>query len=322
MPRDSAPMPAAKQTVAELALRGLSQRQKTLPPQLFYDEEGSRLFRLITELPEYYLTRTELLLLTDVAPRVVRDLPPGSVLVEYGAGDETKAHHLLRQHRGTGQHVFDCYVPIDVAAAGLLRMQRRLDSSYPHLRVHPLATDFTAAITLPPEVGSRERLGFFPGSTIGNLEPLEVTAFLRNARMTLGGDARFLVGVDLRKSPAVLIPAYNDSADVTAAFNLNLLVRLNREAEADFDIGAFAHHAIWNDAESRIEMHLVSSREQTVRIAGRVVHFSAGETIHTENSYKYAPDHFATLVAGAGWTSIATWTDAARFFALFLLAPE
>ena len=322
MPRDSAPMPVATQTVAQLALRGLTQRQKTLPPQLFYDEEGSRLFRLITELPEYYLTRTELALLPEVAPKVARDLPRGSVLVEYGAGDETKAHYLLRERDGAGQPVFAWYVPIDVASTGLRCMQRRLDSSYPHLRVQPLAIDFTAAIVLPPEIGARERLGFFPGSTIGNLEPREVTAFLRNARGTLGDGARFLIGVDLRKDPAVLIPAYNDSAGVTAAFNLNLLARLNREAAADFDIGAFTHRAIWNDAASRIEMHLVSGSDQTVHVAGELVRLSAGESIHTENSYKYAPDRFAALAAGAGWASVSMWTDPARFFALFLLKPE
>ena len=321
MPRDSAPMPAANQTVAELAMRGLSQQQKTLPPQLFYDEEGSRLFRLITELPEYYLTRTELALLSDVAPRVVRDMSRGSVLVEYGASDENKAHYLLRECDDSGQHVLDCYVPIDVASAGLQRMRHRLSSSYPHLRVHPLVTDFTAAITLPVQATSRGRLGFFPGSTIGNLEPPEVTTFLRNVRTTLGNDSRFLIGVDLRKDPVVLIPAYNDSAGVTAAFNLNLLARLNREAAADFDIGAFAHRASWNAAESRIEMHLVSRRDQTVFIDQSAVHFSEGETIHTENSYKYRPERFTALAAGAGWACTETWTDAARFFALFLLMP-
>ena len=321
MPRDSAPTPAAKQTVVALALRGLSQRQKTLPPQLFYDEEGSRLFRLITELPEYYLTRTELALLADVAPRIARDLPRGSVLVEYGAGDETKADYLLRERDAERQHIFERYVPIDVASEGLLRMQRRLDAAYPHLRVYPLATDFTAAITLPAEAAAQQRLGFFPGSTIGNLEPTAVTAFLRNACTTLGNGTRFLIGVDLRKDAAILIPAYNDSAGVTAAFNLNLLTRLNREAAADFDIGAFTHRAIWNDAASRIEMHLVSRREQTVRIDDSVVHFAAGETIHTENSYKYLPERFVALAADAGWACTATWTDIDRFFALFLLTP-
>jgi L-histidine Nalpha-methyltransferase len=321
MPGDDAPALAAKPTVASLAVRGLSKGQKTLPAKLFYDEEGCRLFRLITELPEYYLTRTELALLPEVAPRVVQELPRGSVLVEYGAGDEAKAHYLLRERDRAGHHAFDCYVPIDVAAAGLQRMRRRLESAYPHLHVHPLATDFTTAIALPAETAMRERLGFFPGSTIGNLEPPEVTAFMRNARKTLGDGARFLVGFDLRKDPAVLIPAYNDSAGVTAAFNLNLLARLNREAEADFDIDAFVHRAIWNDAESRIEMHLVSRCEQTVRVAGQSVRFTTDEFIHTENSYKYTPAHFTVLAAESGWACAEMCTDRDELFALCLLRP-
>ena len=317
MPQDTAAVLAAKRSVTDLAVEGLEQQQKTLPAKLFYDEEGCRLFRLITGLPEYYLTRTELAILADVAPRLARQLPRHSVLIEYGANDEMKANYLLRE-----RDVFDCYVPIDMAASSLSQMQTRLAAAYPHLQVYPVVADFTAPISLPADVGQHARVGFFPGSTIGNLDPRDVTRFLQSARVTLGNAAQFLIGVDLRKDPSRLIPAYNDAAGVTAAFNLNLLARLNREAAADFDIAAFAHRAIWNDTDSRIEMHLVSRREQTVRVDGRPVHFASGEFIHTENSYKYAPAHFTALAAAAGWACAETCTDPDRLFALYLLRPS
>ena len=286
MPDDTALMPAAGSTVADAAIAGLSQMHKTLPAKLFYDEEGCRLFARITELPEYYLTRTELGLLADVAPPLAAELSAPSVLVEYGASDEAKAELLLRECDRSGAAVFPVYVPIDVAVPAL------------------------------------PRLGFFPGSTIGNLDPAEVRRFLRQARETLGADASFLVGVDMRKDPAVLVAAYDDAEGVTAAFNRNLLVRLNREAGADFDPDAFAHRAVWNDAESRIEMHLVSRRAQTVSIAGRSISFARGESIHTENSYKYAPEHFATLAHESGWHTAELWTDPAQLFSLHLLEPR
>jgi dimethylhistidine N-methyltransferase len=163
------------------------------------------------------------------------------------------------------------------------------------------------------------RLGFFPGSTIGNLDPSEACQFLRQARETLGAGSRFLIGVDLRKDPALLLAAYDDKQGVTAAFNRNLLARLNRETGADFNLEAFAHRAVWNDAESRIEMHLVSGRDQVVRVAGQMIHFARGETIHTENSYKYAPEHFAAIAEASGWHSAELWTDPRRLFSLHLL---
>src|SRR5579863_5131119 len=257
MPDDSALMPAVTGSVADAALSGLLQTRKTLPAKLFYDEAGCRLFAQITELPEYYLTRTERGLLETVAPRVAAMSPEPAVLVEYGASDEAKAEFLLQERGTRGAPVMGAYVPIDVAASSLKRMQARLRRSRPYLHVYPYAMDFMSSVILPDAVADMFRLGFFPGSTIGNLDSLDATRFLQRALTTLGRRSRLLIGVDVRKDTALLIPAYDDAAGVTAAFNLNLLARLNREAGAEFDLGAFAHRALWNDAESRIEMHLV-----------------------------------------------------------------
>jgi len=320
MPNDSGfSARAVDRALADLALAGLARPQKTLPAKLFYDEEGCRLFYRIVELPEYYLTRTETALLRDVAPAVLEAVPPGAVMVEYGASEEAKALCLLGAD--DGQRI-KAYAPIDVAMPALRQMRTRLMASHPHLAVHPVAADFTDPVNLPRAVASMPRLGFFPGSTIGNLDPGDASRFLALAHRTLGADSRFLVGVDLRKDPSVLLPAYDDAAGVTAAFNRNILVRLNREAGADFDIGAFAHRAVWNDADSRIEMHLVSRAVQTVSIAGCALHFERGETIHTENSYKYTPERFLAIAAEAGWRCTAIWTDPAQLFALFMLRPD
>ncbi|HEY2618146.1 MAG TPA: L-histidine N(alpha)-methyltransferase [Acetobacteraceae bacterium] len=315
MPDDSVSMLAAG-SVADAALSGLLQPQKTLPAKLFYDEEGCRLFGRITELPEYYLTRTELALLAEVAPRVADMVREPAVLVEYGASDETKAEFLLRTS------VFQAYVPIDVAAPQLEQMRARLRQRRPDLPVCLVPADFMDVVALPTQVPPLPRFGFFPGSTIGNLDPLEARHFLQRARDALGDTSWFLVGVDLRKDPAILLPAYDDAQGVTAAFNRNLLVRLNREAGADFDLAAFAHRAEWNDEASRIEMHLVSLRDQVVRVAGQTIHFERAETIHTENSYKYAPERFAALAEESGWHSAELWTDPARLFSLHLLEPR
>lgn len=297
--------------VADAALAGLEASPKTLPSKLFYDARGCELFGRITGLPEYYLTRTERALLVAIAPALTRRVPPGGVLVEYGASSEDKADILLGELRAPS-----AYVPIDVAAGALGALRRRMRGRLP---VHPIVADFLRPIALPAALAGRPVLGFFPGSTIGNLEPLVAGRFLAQARETLGQRALFLIGVDLRKDPAVLVPAYDDRAGVTAAFNLNMLARLNREAAADFDLAAFAHEARWNDAESRIEMHLVSRRAQTVHVAGRRLRFAAGESIHTENSYKHTEADFAALAARSGWRRDAVWTDAESLFSLHLL---
>ena len=214
------------------------------------------------------------------------------------------------------------YAIIAGIVSALERMRVRLRRAWPYLQVYPLAADFTAAMVLPAGIPDGPRLGFFPGSTIGNLDPPGAVRFMQGVRQSLGGNSRFLVGVDLRKDPAVLIPAYDDAAGVTAAFNRNLLVRLNQEAGGDFDPLSFAHRAVWNDVESRIEMHLVSLHDQAVRVAGHIIHFASDETIHTENSYKYAPEHFASLAEASGWHSVDVWTDAERLFSLHLLEPR
>jgi len=299
------------------ALAGLCAARKTLPAKLFYDPEGCRLFGLITGLPEYYVTRTERALLETVAPEVAADVAQGAVLVEYGASDETKALLLL-----DATPRFSAYVPIDVAGPELTLLAARMAGSHPHLAVHPVTADFLAPLSLPDAVTARPRLGFFPGSTIGNLDPAAARAFLREVRETLGRGARFLVGADLRKDPARLVPAYDDAQGVTAAFNRNVLHRLNREAGADFEPDAFAHRAVWNDALGRIEMHLVSERAQEVRLGGRLIRFAAGETIHTENSYKHTVDGLQALAADAGWTGLRVWTDPDGLFSIHLFGES
>jgi L-histidine Nalpha-methyltransferase len=305
-------------SISQAALRGLLARPKTLPPTLFYDDEGCRLFYRITGLPEYYLTRTELALLEEIAPQVAETVTAPAALVEYGASNEVKAAALLDQVGARGA-VFAAYVPIDVAETALLAMAARLASERPQLMVFPVVGDFLQPVALPPGVDGLDRLGFFPGSTIGNLDPGQARQFLAQARRTLGAGARMLVGVDLRKDKALLLPAYDDAAGVTAAFNLNVLRRLNREADADFDLDGFAHRAVWNDAEGRIEMHLVSLQAQAAHLDGHVIRFAQGETIHTENSYKHTPEGFRAIANAAGWRAERMWTDPERLFSLHLL---
>lgn len=304
--------------IASEALAGLSRRRKTLPPKLFYDEEGCRLFERITELPEYYLTRAERSLLLRHAGEIAAELPAGGTLVEYGASSEEKAVILFQALAERGRAAA-CYVAIDVAEGALAALAERMRASHPGLAVHTVVADFLRPLALPASANP-PRVGFFPGSTIGNLDPPAARAFLRAARGTLGPGARFLVGVDLRKDASMLIPAYDDSAGVTAAFNRNILARLNREAGADFDLSSFTHRAVWNAAEGRVEMHLVSERDQIAHLNGGVLRFAAGETIHTENSYKYAPQAFRILAEAAGWRPVRLWTDQDQLFSLHLLA--
>lgn len=311
-----------RQDVAADALAGLTAARKTLPPKLFYDEEGVRLFEAITQLPEYYLTRTERALLTGIAPEIAALAARRSALVEYGACEESKAR-LLLDARPAGRSPFAAYVPVDVADGALQAARDRLARSHPGLVVAPVCADFMQPVRLPALVSAMPAFGFFPGSTIGNMDPDQARHFLRIVRDALGRAAWLLVGADLRKDPSVLIPAYDDAQGVTAAFNLNLLRRLNREAAANFDLSAFRHRAEWNDAESRIEMHLVSMRPQTVRIAGEEIRFAAGETIHTENSYKHDLERFRLLAESAGWRSERVWTDARGLFSVHALrAPS
>ena len=303
------------QNVAALALAGLTASPKMLPPKLFYDAEGVRLFEAITRLPEYYVTRTERALLERVAPQVAALAVSPAVLVEYGASDESKATLLLDAAPGR----FAAYVPVDVASEALADMAARLSRTNPSLRVHPFCADFLRPISLPDSVRGLGRFGFFPGSTIGNLDPSQAVDFLAEAARTLGDGAWLIVGVDLRKEAGILVPAYDDAAGVTAAFNLNLLHRLNREAAADFRPEQFRHRALWNAAQGRIEMHLESRIAQTVRVAGVEVSFGEGETIHTENSYKHTVSGFQALARAGGWHARHLWTDESSLLAIHAL---
>ena len=292
-------------------LSGLTGSPKTLPARLFYDEAGCVLFGRITTLPEYTVTRSEMALLGAHSGEIVAGAAPGTLLVEYGASDEGKAVMLIEAAKGR----LSAYVPIDIAGPALAALQARLRRSHPGLEVHPVEADFTQPVGLPAIALGRPRLGFFPGSTIGNFRPDMVLRFLRQARADLsrdsgGGDAtRFVIGTDLKRDPSLLVPAYDDAAGVTAAFNRNILSHVNRLADGDFDPATFAHLALWNEAESRIEMHLVSERAQVIRVAGRPIAFAAGESIHTEDSYKHTREGFLELAGQAGWAADGFWTD-------------
>ncbi|GAA0638265.1 ergothioneine biosynthesis protein EgtB [Brevundimonas lenta] len=276
-------------------LAGLKASPKNASPKWFYDAEGSRLFEEITRLPEYYPTRQEAALLREVAPDWARRFGD-AVLVEFGSGASEKTRIVLDAAPDLAG-----YVPIDISPAALDAAAARIDEAYPRLAVTPVVGDFLHLNALPPEVAAGRRVGFFPGSTIGNLSPDEAVAFLKGARELLGEGALFVLGVDLVKAPSVLIAAYDDARGVTAAFNRNLLVRANRELGADFDLGAFRHRAVWNAGASRMEMHLEAGRDMTVRIGDERIAFARGETIHTENSRKFTEASVRDLAAAAGW---------------------
>lgn len=297
-------------------LDGLSRQPKQLSPKYFYDATGSELFEQITVLPEYYPTRTELGILRARSADIAAIIPEGAALVEFGAGATTKAR-LLLQHCRIG-----AYVPVDISGDFLKAQANALQRDFPTLRVAPVVADFTAPFELPKVVADMPKVGFFPGSTLGNFEPHEASAFLRSARQILGPGALMLIGVDLEKSDRVLHAAYNDAAGVTARFNLNLLARIDRELGGDFDLSSFTHRAIYNRERHRIEMHLVSRKAQIVRILGKSVSFRAGESIHTENSYKYSLDRFTTLAKSTGWTPQASWTDDDNLFSVHALVAS
>lgn len=281
-------------------LDGLSRPQKAVSPKWFYDAEGSRLFEDITRLPEYYPTRQETALLRRIAPDLTAAFGAGATLVEFGSGASEKTRIIL----DAAPHLA-AYVPIDISIDALREASQRIAADYPDLKVLPMAGDFLHLGDLPEGIGAGRRIGFFPGSTIGNLEPAEAVAFLAGARRMLGADAQFILGVDLVKEPGTLIAAYDDATGVTAAFNKNLLVRANAELGADFDLDAFDHRAVWNEADSRVEMHLVANRDQRVSVAGRSIPFGRGESIHTESSRKFTEASLREMAAAAGWTLTA-----------------
>ncbi len=300
---------------------GLGQTQKRLSARWFYDLRGSELFEEITRLDAYYPTRTEINLLTAVRDEICDHVRGPVAVVEFGAGSARKTPLLLK-----GLDGLTAYVPIDISAEFLADSVTALRRDMPGLAIYPIFGDFNALPVLsdvmgPNQSGARH-LGFFPGSTIGNLTHPEAVAFLTQARRTLGAGAQFLIGIDMVKPVPTLLRAYNDELGVTAAFNLNLLERINRELWGDFDLNAFAHDAIWNERDSRIEMHLRSLAFQTVRVAGHDFTFRRGETIHTENSHKYSREAFTRLAAEAGWAIEAQWTDAETPYGLFLMKPQ
>jgi dimethylhistidine N-methyltransferase len=302
---------------AAAVIDGLSRPQKTLPCRFFYDARGSELFEEITRLPEYYPTRTEAAILEAHAGEMVDTVPRGGALVEFGSGSSLKTEILLRHLPRLG-----CYVMIDVSASALDEAAARLSSRFPTLDVRPIVGDFSFPMALPADVAARPKTGFFPGSTIGNFTPAEALRLLRVFRAVLSPGGRLIVGADLRKDARTLVLAYNDAAGVTAAFNLNLLVRINRELGGDFDLAAFRHEAIYNPREGRIEMHLVSTRPQEAAVLGRRFRFREGETIHTENSYKYSIPQFQDLARSAGWQPSRVWTDGKALFSVHELVSS
>jgi L-histidine N-alpha-methyltransferase len=298
-------------------LRGLTGEPKTLPPKLFYDKVGARLFEAICELPEYYLTRTELSILRDRAGEIADRCGERVALIEYGSGAGVKVRVLLDQLKNPA-----AYVPVDISMEQLSAVAAERARQYPDLRVAPVHADYTSRFTLPVLPPDARRVAFFPGSTIGNLHPAEATAFLHRIRSTIGPNGALILGVDRRKDESLLLPAYNDSAGVTAAFNLNLLTRLNRELGATFDVSTFRHRAIFNDVASRIEMHLESTIAQRVCVGGASIEFEKGETILTECSYKYDLPFLEAVIKPAGFEIHDLWTDERDWFWVGFLTPS
>ena len=307
--------PWIRHPLALALLDGLRRSPRAVPPKFFYDAAGSALFDQICELPEYYPTRTEIALLARHGREMAECIGTGADLVEYGAGSLRKVRLLLDALQRPAR-----YVPIDLSAEHLLQHAKLLAADHPGLRIEPLVADFSAELVLPPlPEGARRRVGFFPGSSIGNFTPDEALAFLQHAAQALAGGG-LLIGVDLVKDPAVLHRAYNDAAGITAAFNKNLLARANRELGCAFELDAFDHYAFYDPREQRIEMHLVSRRRQAVVVCGERFVFDEGQTLHTENSCKYTVDGFRQLARAAGFEPQAVWTDEARLFSVHWLA--
>jgi len=305
-------------TLYDDVLQGLRQAHKFIPPKYFYDERGSRLFDTICEADEYYPTRTEIAILEENLEEICACLGPDCVLVEPGSGSSQKVRLLLDRLE---PHT---YMPLDISSDYLKSVAHGLAREYPHINVTAACVDYTAPIELPYFPEDRRRVAFFPGSSIGNFEPEEAVTFLSNLADLVTSDGGLLIGVDLKKHHSILNAAYNDVQGITAEFNLNLLAHINRELGADFDFDGFEHEAFFNDYKGRIEMHLVSRRAQQVTVAGHRFQFETGESIHTENSYKYSVDEFHTLAKQAGFLPLKVWTDPDRLFSVhyFKLAED
>jgi dimethylhistidine N-methyltransferase len=297
-------------------LSGLGGQPRAIPARWFYDRRGSELFEAITDLPEYYPTRTETALLMQIGPQLGALAASNAAVVEFGSGSSAKTPILLRAIDPAA------YVPIDISGEFLRHSARELSASFPGLPVLPVEADFLRPVPLPPEVSGLPKLGFFPGSTIGNMNAFRAVDLLRAMREWLGEGARLLIGMDRIKSPDILVPAYDDAQGVTAAFNLNLLERINRELAGTIPIQAFRHRAVWNADAARIEMHLEAQRDVEFAVDGRIFAMDAGETIHTENSHKYGPNGGRMLLRAGGWTPIREWTDPQDWFALMLCEAQ
>lgn len=300
----------------EDVLAGLAAPIPAIPARWFYDLRGSELFEQITQLPEYYPTRTETALLEAHCGEVAAIAGTGDAVIEFGSGSSTKTPILLEAVEPSA------YVPIDISGEFLRSSAAALQERFSDLPIHPVEADFMRPIALPEAVRGVPKLGFFPGSTIGNMVPRTAVDLLRAMRDTLGAGAWLLIGMDRIKDPAVLVAAYDDAQGVTAAFNLNLLHRINAELGADIDVTAWRHRAIWNDARARIEMHLEAVRDMAFTVAGQTFSFRAGETIHTENSHKYGERDARLLLLAAGWGVARQWTDDEGCFSILLAEAE
>lgn len=301
----------------EDALEGLRSAPKRISPKYFYDRRGSQLFDRITRLEEYYPTRTEISILRRAREEIADLADPDCVLIEYGSGSSTKTPIILDALHGR-----PAYVAIDISRDHLLASCESLSVRRPEIDVHAVCADYTKPIRLPESLGDRRRIGFFPGSTIGNFSPDGAESFLRSARETLGARGAMVLGVDLKKDKEVLNRAYDDSEGVTAEFNLNLLARMNRELDADFDLSAFSHRAFYNPTRGRVEMHLESLIPQQVEVGGERISFDAGETIHTENSYKYSLEDVDGLAHRAGFRGGRRWLDDDKAFSVHWLVSR
>ena len=297
-------------------IAGLERRPRAIPARWFYDRRGSELFEDITALREYYPTRTETAILERICPEVADIAGRGRAVVEFGSGSSVKTPVLLRCTAPSA------YVPIDISGDFLRESSRVLSAAFPDLLVLPFEADFMRPLTLPHTIADTPKLGFFPGSTIGNMIPLMAVDLLRTMRASLGEGAMLLVGMDRIKDEVTLVAAYDDEDGVTAAFNLNLLERINRELDGTIPVDAFAHEARWNDDRARIEMHLVATRDVAFTVDGRPFAIAAGESIHIENSHKYGSRDARILLRSGGWTPIHEWTDPDGLFALYLAEAQ
>ena len=294
-------------------VHGLSQSPKQLHPKLFYDQNGSSIFEQICAQPEYYLPNVERNICENYADEIIACLGEDCHIIEPGAGSSIKIRFLLDRINPA------MYVPMDISAEHLRVSAQNLAEDYPHLPIHAICVDHTKSYQLPDDIPVHKRVFFYPGSSLGNFSPDEAINFLQDLHSKAGEDGSLLIGIDTKKSDEVLNLAYNDANGATAAFNLNLLKRIQNELDSELNTDGFGHHAFYNKEQGRIEMHLRSHRQQKVRINGDTFHFESGESIHTENSYKYTPDEFKALASEAGWQSEKLWQDVDKYFSVHFL---